>query len=367
LDGSSPELCYVEPGTRNIETLTNDRAPKRDPAWSSDGTRLAFVIGGGPGDGNIMSWNFWRHMECPEGGGPCRTFGPRRLVATGFEPAWSPDGGQIAFVSRRSGNADLYVVRDVGGAPRRLTTNAADDTQPSWSPNGRTIAFARGGTIRLVNVNGSGDRPLGAGSNPAWAPNGARLAFELGGDIWTANASGGARTNLTNTPTTVETGPSWSADGAALTFAARSDNGTEALGMHVGGRLQSFEVSGDQQRPFVQASVDWQPIRVLVARVSNRKPVVSITDASGKPVRSLRAGLYVLAKVDRSARHGIMVVASRGAPRGRELGGTATFAVGRFWPSLTASRLSSIPAGLVRFFCPAHRSERGSFRVFERA
>jgi hypothetical protein len=132
LDGSFPELCYRHSGTHDIEGLKLDKQLKRDPAWSPDGTRLAFVRGG-PGDGEIVSWNFWRHMDCPEGADECRVFGQQRRVASGSEPAWSPSGTQIAFVSRRSGNADIYVVRDGGGAARRLTKTFAKEARRTTS------------------------------------------------------------------------------------------------------------------------------------------------------------------------------------------------------------------------------------------
>ena len=56
-------------------------------------------------------------------------------------PAWSPDGKKIAFMSRREGNGEIYVMDADGDNPIRLTNNEfAGDGQPAWSPDGNKIA-----------------------------------------------------------------------------------------------------------------------------------------------------------------------------------------------------------------------------------
>jgi Tol biopolymer transport system component len=227
LDGSFPELCSISGYPPGPDVMTFDKGPKRDPAWSLDGNRLAFVRGV-LGNGQIYTLNFWG-TRCPEEEDRCYTLGKTRRVVAGEEPAWSPNGTKIAFVSRRSGNADIYVVGDRGGTERRLTATPEDDSSPSWSPNGATVAFTRGSTIRLVDVGGSHDRLFGAGGNPAWSPNGKQLAFEYRGDIWLANSNRSGKRNLTNTPDVQEKSPSWSADGGAVTFAGHTPNGADVV------------------------------------------------------------------------------------------------------------------------------------------
>src|SRR5689334_13807818 len=53
----------------------------------------------------------------------------------GVEPAWSPDGGQVAFASRRGGDFDLYVTGADGKGTRQLTDLKGEETHPSWSPD----------------------------------------------------------------------------------------------------------------------------------------------------------------------------------------------------------------------------------------
>ena len=67
--------------------------------------------------------------------------GPLTTESSDTAPAWSPDGSQIAFVSARSGNWELYLVEIATGAERRLTDDAAADVAPAWSPDGRRLAF----------------------------------------------------------------------------------------------------------------------------------------------------------------------------------------------------------------------------------
>ena len=56
-------------------------------------------------------------------------------------PAWSPDGSTIAFASHRMGNWDIYLMNPDGSNERRLTRNPASDRSPDWSPDGSRLAF----------------------------------------------------------------------------------------------------------------------------------------------------------------------------------------------------------------------------------
>ena len=148
-------------------------------------------------------------------------------------PAWSPDGKSIAFVSDRSPdpdksiNADIYVIDARPGAQiRRVTTFEGDDNNAgsrlAWSPDGKSIAYVRGGSTsftiydqyRLAVVPAAGgepriltealDRPV---SSPRWTPDGTALLFLVTDDrtqyVARVKAAGGPVEKLTSGPRVV--------------------------------------------------------------------------------------------------------------------------------------------------------------------
>jgi TolB protein len=145
------------------------------------------------------------------------------------EPAWSPDGRKIAYVSRRDQNSwDLYVVDADGSGPRKLTSVASAST--AWSPDGRKIAFqgarlprrepqevgpGRPSGLFHINADGSGRQMLARpGAHPTWSPDGRKIAFLGGGEIYVVNADGSGRRRLTQRGGP----PTWSPDGRKIAF-----------------------------------------------------------------------------------------------------------------------------------------------------
>jgi hypothetical protein len=112
---------------------------------------------------------------------------PRRLTqsegnAENVAPAWSPDGTQIAYTGcpgGSSGSCAIHLIDVDGDAPRRLTDPLAH--RPVWSPDGAHIAFwsSAGGNILVTGVKGDEAYELAAGRLPAWTPGG-QIAFWAG-------------------------------------------------------------------------------------------------------------------------------------------------------------------------------------------
>jgi len=171
------------------------------------------------------SWEVhsWIHVMNEDGG-------MKHFVAHGSEPAWSPDGAQIAFnCVVESGNWDICVVNADGTGPVRLTSDTALDALPAWSPDGSKIAFVsdRDGAARrlyVMDADGTGAVRLtdGTAGGPAWSPDGARIAFDCvvesgNWDICVTNADGTGLVRLTSDPA-LDAFPAWSPDGAKIAF-----------------------------------------------------------------------------------------------------------------------------------------------------
>jgi Tol biopolymer transport system component len=158
-------------------------------------------------------------------------------------PAWSPDGRKIAFVSRRDGNSEIYVINADGSGQENLTQHPARDSHPSWSRDGRKLAFEsrRDGNseIYVMNADGSGLRNVTrAPSNdlgPAWSPDGGAIAFvkiqgkcagsgpgsrcsnNYGTYLYVVNGDGSGLRRLTTQPAYLFK-HSWSADGKTIRY-----------------------------------------------------------------------------------------------------------------------------------------------------
>ena len=84
----------------------------------------------------------------------------RRLLRSAYAPAWSPDGSRLAFVSRRSGDEEIYVALANGTGVRRLTRSPGPDLSPAWSSDGRRLAWSRNAEIWTMRADGSLRRRL---------------------------------------------------------------------------------------------------------------------------------------------------------------------------------------------------------------
>ncbi|MBN1679999.1 MAG: PD40 domain-containing protein [Anaerolineae bacterium] len=231
-ENGQQDLWAIGVGQTAPLRLTNHAEDDRDPAWSPDGNRIAFSshrdgnwelyvleINNGaitrltytPGFEGAPSWSPDGVFLVYEGytadtedldiyiisADPNRAASEGALRVTyipgpDIEPHWSPQGRQIAYVSWRTGNKDIYIL-DLDNPSEDAAiniTNTPDinEDHPAWSPDGNTIAY----TAMVNGVEGIYAKPaqqrdadpilVGRGKMPTWAPNGSSLvyAFDVG-------------------------------------------------------------------------------------------------------------------------------------------------------------------------------------------
>jgi Tol biopolymer transport system component len=233
LNGSVEMIAYAAASSRHrqrseIYTIHTDGSHRRqlttagggDPAWSPDGMQLAFV---GP-DG------IWL-MDA--------SGGSQRLVAAGSEPAWSPDGKRLSYACRDG--EDLCVVDLQTGSSTVIvaaTTSWPRVRSSTWSPDGTWIAFTRESAdgddytnyraLFRVHPDGAGlieiPDTYPEADLPAWSPDGGTILYterydgrggEFSGDLFSIRPDGTAKTQLTDRIGRDQAG-AWSPDGQRI-------------------------------------------------------------------------------------------------------------------------------------------------------
>jgi Tol biopolymer transport system component len=160
-------------------------------AFPGQNGRIAFASNRADGDG-VRDYDIYTVSAT---GTEVNLFQRTTPLAFDTEPAYSPDGSKIAFQSNRDdgdgvSDFDIYTVNSTGPANlTKITTNPSDDRDPNWSPAGSRIVFSstRSGQERIWTVSSTGtevgplqvtDLPFDS-RRPAYAPNGNRIVFQM--------------------------------------------------------------------------------------------------------------------------------------------------------------------------------------------
>jgi TolB protein len=229
------------------------------------------------------------------------------------QPAWSPDGEQIAFAGcSECTRSHLFLMDADGSSLQQLTFGPQLDLNPSWSPDGRLIAFQRGDGVSaevwIVTLATGRAEPLprfdlfGFSGTPSWSPDGTMLAFEVADSITRHIAImgiGGSGQRVLTDQEFEASSPAWSPDGRLIAFRVMDDqgrftiwtmtpSGTELRTVAQGG---SFTWSPDGKSIAVVQAVETDPTKSRVVIMNSDgtadRAVTSIAASDGGHVGSV--------------------------------------------------------------------------------
>jgi len=140
-------LQVADADGHNARTIFSSKKQILSPAWSPDGSRLAYV--------SFESGNSAIYVQDIIQGTRAKVSAKSGINSA---PAWSPDGRRLALTLSAGGSPDIYILDIAAKNLQRLTSGPSIDTEPSWMPDGKTLLFTSdrsgGAQIYHVSVNG---------------------------------------------------------------------------------------------------------------------------------------------------------------------------------------------------------------------
>ena len=240
------EIYTVNADGTALTRLTENDSYDGEPAWSPDGQRIAFVSDRDFDPHGTEIWRDELYVMDADGGNVRRlTFSP----GGAWSPAWSPDGSRITYESIDSGSSNLWQVPSEGGVPQLLFSTPGVDMQPAWSPDGSRLAIVSD-----------------------WA------AYDFVLDIYLINADGSGLTAVTDLNIFDQRDylvPAWSPDGSRIALAVTDRLGTLEYANQVG--LMNANGSGLTLLPGTDqtsvggpgaGSLSWSPDGTVIAYTS---------------------------------------------------------------------------------------------------